>query len=153
VELLEFDGQRKLCKKNITQRTKYLIEKFLSKKHRKEANAQLEMVRAAVQQADLVKLDFEQEEEKKNQMVQESESKYYQAIRKLKFQDSDQMMSQEQVQLKRLKFHATHGNKGVDKALETANKLCQSEYLKVGLQYLTQEIEKKKRDISRRKNL
>ena len=29
---------RKLCKKNITQRTKNLIEKFQSKKHKKETD-------------------------------------------------------------------------------------------------------------------
>lgn len=66
-------------------------------------------------------------------IIKESESKYFQAIRKLKFNDHQRLMSHESTALHRLKYKALHGNKGVEKALETASKICQSDLLKIGL--------------------
>ena len=78
-------------------------------------------MRAVKEQTDTVKLDFEQEKEKK--LLKENDSKYYQAIRKLKFQDHKEK-NQEATQLKILKFKELHGNTGVEKAIETASKMC-----------------------------
>ena len=78
---------RKLCKNNITQRTKNLIEKFQSKKHKKESDFNAMLIATARDQASAVKLDFEQEEDQKQNVIKENDNRYFQAIRKLKGKD------------------------------------------------------------------
>ncbi len=52
-----------------------------------------------------------------------------------------------------MKYKAMHGNKGVEKALEIANKFCQSDLLKVRLSYLKSDMDEVKREISKKKRL
>ena len=131
-----FGKDRKLCKKNITQRTKYLIEKYQSKKKKKDTTLQAKILSSAKEQAQLVRLDFEMEKDKQQVQLREDESKYYQAIRKMKFNDHEKMFSQKSIALKKVKFNAQQDVKGVEKAIEAANYLCRSNLLKVGLRDL-----------------
>ena len=60
VELV-FGKERKLCKKNITLRTKLLIQKFNSKKRNKEGTYLNKILNTARETAGEVKLDYEEE--------------------------------------------------------------------------------------------
>ena len=144
-----FGKDRKLCKKNITERTKFLIEKFQSKKRKKDGSLQTQILNNAKEQAQWVKLDFELEKEKAATIIKEDESKYYQAIRKLKFDDHHKITSRDSMTLKRMQFNASHDVLGIEKAIATANKMCKSNLLKVGLLNLQGEIDQKKMEITR----
>eukprot|EP00347_Sterkiella_histriomuscorum_P018644 403344728 len=147
-----FGYDRKLCKKNITQRTKYLIEKFQSKKHKKDTNFYAQMLRSARDQASAVKLDFENDDDRQVAQVRADERQYYQAIRRMKGNNSQNQGCSNQT-LNKMKYNVIHGNKGVEKAIETASKMCRSGLLKINLQHLQNDIDEFKQEVSRKKNL
>ncbi|CDW91753.1 UNKNOWN [Stylonychia lemnae] len=149
-----FGQDRKLCKKNITQRTKYLIEKFQSKKQKKDKDFYTKILRSARDQAQAVRLDYEIDEDKKKNNAIAEESKYYEALHKLKFDaNSNSMLNCNNQALNKMKYNIMHGNKGIEKAMSTASKICRSNLLKVGLQYLQDDIDKQKKEISKKKML
>lgn len=66
----QFGSLRKLCKNNITQRTKFLIEKLKAKKKTKESkNIQQKILNQAKETANMVKLDYEMEAENEGKKV------------------------------------------------------------------------------------
>jgi len=156
IDIDKFYGEdRKLCKNNITERTKYLIEKQQSKRKSVERNIQMKILSQARETEKQVKLDFEMEDRKGPKKEENDENKYYKAIKKVQFHNGGGgiPVNNEDLILKRMKFNLTKDIEDIDKAVEIGNRFCKSKVLKIGLQDLQEEMVNRKKEILKRKKI
>lgn len=66
---------------------------------------------------------------------------------------TDAALSCNNQKLNKMKYQVLQANRGVEKAIETANKMCRSHVLKINLMYMQQDIDLRKREIAKKKKL
>jgi len=157
----EFGDDRKLCKKNITDKTKWLIDKLLSKKRSKDNNYQAKVLHSAKETEAQVRLDFEKEEIIPGMALEDKPKFRFSTKEKHQFetpqhQHPDLQRRLDQVQMnktKRMYYKQVKGIEDIERALDVGSRLCRSSSLKVGIKDLRADLFKKKKEIRKHKLL